>query len=634
MTTALRAALDKKKTRPRIECPEGLYLSGYEDEATRNILIAAHKLKQSQFPSFRHILPLMLQLKGKPYTLDRYFPFEPFFRTKVPKKVLLKTGRQVSKSTSLAAQGVLTANIEPYFSTLYVTPLFEMVRRFSQNYVRPFIETSPFKRLFSGSKTINSVLQRSFKNNSQMIFSFAYLDAERTRGISADKNVIDEVQDMNYDFLSVIHETMSGSEGWGLIQYAGTPKTLDNTMEHLWGDSSQAEWVVKCHHGGCGHWNVPSLANDLIAMIGPARDDVSEERPGVVCARCRRPIDPRRHGRWYHAHKERRWDFAGYHVPQIIMPMHYGNPVKWALLCGKMMGRGNTTEAVFMNEVCGESFDSGTKLVTQTDLKTACCLGWPNRADMASKQLGKYTHRVLAVDWGGNGAGSRPGEKKISFTVMTVLGMRPNGKIDVLWGYRVLRSLDFEYEARLIVAAITKFKCSHFVHDYGGAGAEREALVCQAGFPFVNIIPIRYHGAASKNIMVLKEPTADHPRAWYSVDRSRSLFTTCHCIRNGLLRFFDYDFKSSSDPGLVHDFLALQEEISDSRIGTNVHAIVRNPKMHDDFAHAVNIGCCTLWYMTDSWPDHAKASRFTIPDELLKYVHPAEQVDWDDFYLK
>lgn len=620
--------------------PEGLQLSGFEDDNTRNLLIASHYLSRSNIATLKPILPLLLSLKGKPYTLDRYFPFEPFFRTRLSKIILLKSARQVSKSTSLAAQGLIFSNCIPYMSTLYITPLFEMVRRFSQNYVRRFIEESPFKSMFSGSKTTNNVLQRSFKNRSQMIFSFAYLDAERTRGVSADKNSIDEIQELNIDFLPIIHETMSGSEDWGLIQYAGTPKSLDNTIEQLWQDSSMAEWCIKCHHGGCGHWNVPAYSHDLLKMIGKVRSDISEDRPGVVCAKCQKPIDPKRQGRWVHAKKPYldeagiqrfpRWDFAGYHIPQIIMPMHYGNPKKWATLVGKMRGRGNTPFNVFMNEVCGESYDTGSKLVTVTDLKAAACLPWQNRADDASKHIGNYVYRVVSVDWGGNFTGHKPGQLKLSFTVITVLGITPDGKVDVLWGVRVLNSLEYEYEAALIVSAIRKFKCSHFVHDYGGTGAERELLVRQAGFPLNNIILMKYHGAASQNIIVLRPGTDVHPRPWYSVDRSRSLFTTTHCIRVGLIRFFQYDYKGTEDPGLLHDFLALQEEISDSRIGTPIHCIVRNPKMHDDFAHAVNIGACALWYMADAWPNIAEASRFEIPSEIMEHVHPTEHVQWED----
>ena len=106
------------------------------------------------------------------------------------------------------------------FRTLYVTPLYEQIRRFSNNYVRPFIDRSPIKPLWSGTSTENSVLQRSFKNLSMMIFSFALMDADRVRGISADKVAIDEVQDMDPDHLPIIREVMSHSK-YGLFQFTG-----------------------------------------------------------------------------------------------------------------------------------------------------------------------------------------------------------------------------------------------------------------------------------------------------------------------------------------------------------------------------------------------------------------------------
>lgn len=442
-------------------------------------------------------------------------------------------------------------------------------------------------------------------------------------------NCIDEIQEMNWDFLGVIHETMSGSEDWGLIQYAGTPKSLDNTIERLWNDSSQAEWLIRCPHGGCGHWNIPNLDHDLVAMIGPAHDNVGPGCPGTVCGKCRRPVDPST-GHWYHFNKELRWSFAGYHVPQIIMPMHYASPVKWAVLVGKHQ---NLPPNTFFNEVCGESYDAGSKLVTLTELKAACCLPWKNVADEAKAKLKAYKHRVVAVDWGGNGGMVKVGKQKVqrvSFTVVAALGILPSGKVDVIWAYRVLRSLDFDFEVNLIVSAVRTFKCSHVVHDYGGAGAEREYLLLRAGFPHERIIPIKYHGAAAKHPMVYKEPTDEHPRAWYSVDKSWSLGLTCHAIRKGYVRFFEYDYTSNEQPGLVHDFLALQEENVERKGLTDVHYITRNPVLHDDFAQAVNIGCNTLWYMTDGWPDLADANKFQIDQKLLSKISPAKP-DWRDF---
>lgn len=616
----------------RKELPE---LTGFEDEFTRDLVLANRALRSAGMASLRPLLPLLLRLKGKPYRLSNYFPFEPFFRTRMPKTVLLKTGRQVSKSTSLAAQGVVFSNSIPYFSTLYVTPLFEMIRRFSHNYVRQFLEESPAKRLFTGTKTTNQILQRSFLNGSSMYFSYAFLDAERTRGIPADKNVIDEVQDMNYDFLQIIHETLSGSP-YGLKQYAGTPKSLDNTIEKLWQDSSQAEWMIKCHHQGCGYWNVPASDWDLMDMIGPWHRDISEKCPGVVCSQCRKPLNPRA-GRWVHRYPEKRWSMAGYHVPQIIMPMHYADHEKWDTLVGKMSGRNNTTPTTFLNEVCGESCDSGSKLITVTELKAACVLPWTRKASEAKKHIKKYARRILSVDWGGGGgkvkgAASKTGEQKrerTSFTTLAVMGITHDGKVDVLWGHRSVRTHDWEYEARLCVEAIKEFKCSHVVHDYSGAGEGRLVLLYQSGLMPSNIVNIRYQGFGH-SIMNFRPATEDHPHDWYAVDKSRSLVTTCMCIKYGLIRFFQYDYVSADQAGLIEDFLALVEEKVDSRLGSDAYVIVRNPNKTDDFAHSVNMGACALWWMTKSWPNVAEAAKFKIPKAALKYIHPVAKVHWED----
>lgn len=71
------------------------------------------------FGALKPPLPLLLSPKEKPYTLDNYVPFEPFFRTHMPKQITLQTGRQVSKcgdvnSSVIMADGTSkrTGNIE------------------------------------------------------------------------------------------------------------------------------------------------------------------------------------------------------------------------------------------------------------------------------------------------------------------------------------------------------------------------------------------------------------------------------------------------------------------------------------------------------------------------------------------
>lgn len=579
----------------------------------------ADKLKEitelivsSGIPNLAPLLPLFLNLKGRPYTLSNHFPFEPFFSTTLSRNVVLITGRQVSKSTSLAAQGVILSNCIPYFNTLFVTPLFEMIRRFSGNYVRGFIDESPVKRLWTSTETSSNVLQRSFTNKSNMFFSFAFLDADRTRGLNCDKIGYDEVQDLDETFIPIIAETMSGSPYGGLQQFAGTPKTLDNTIEKLWGRSSQAEWVITCER--CHYDNVPALDHDLQQMIGPWHENISEEVPGVICAKCRRPILPR-NGRWIHENPDRVGDFNGYHVPQLIMPMHYADPDKWQILVGKSEGLFGTPENVFYNECCGESYDTGAKLVTITDLKNAATLH-KNEVEAARKVLWDYTHRVLAVDWGGGGA------TETSFTTYAVLGLAASGEIHVIYGYRSLTPHDFAREAEICLELIGQFQCSHFVHDYSGAGAYREKFVIDAGFPIDRVVPVWYVRTASQAMFRFIAASEAHPRNHYKCDKPRSLVITCNEIKEGRLRFFEYDYVGDDRPGLLHDFLALVEEKSDSRTGRDMYTIIRQQNQSDDFAQAVNIGCCTLWHMTGRWPNLALAEQYRPDADFLEQASP------------
>ena len=572
-------------------------------------------------PNLHRLLPALLNLKGHPYTLDHHFPFEPFFSTLMARNMVLKTGRQVSKSTSLAAQGIIIANCIPFFNTLFVTPLYEMIRRFSNNYVRGFIDQSPIKNLWTNTRASSNVLQRSFLNNSSMHFSFAFLDADRTRGLNCDKVGYDEVQDLDETFIPIIAETMSGSEWGGISQYAGTPKTLDGTLEKLWLQSSMAEWVTPCPV--CHYLNVPSLARDLDDMIGPWHANISEDWPATVCAECKRrdiitPINPRT-GYWYHEEPERVSDFSGYHVPQIIMPMHYADPDKWSVLLNK---RQSIPANVFYNEVCGESYDTGAKLVTLTDLKKAATLGKKDRKAMMERSR-HYQGVVLGIDWGGGGVDG------VSYTVFAVCGMLPDGSIDVIYGLRSLTPHDHMREAKIALDLVRDFNVSIVAHDYTGAGALREQFVVQAGFPYDKIVPIWYVPAATQGIMRFVEANPLHPRAHYKVDKSRSLILTCHQIKYGGIRFFDYDYHGEANPGLLRDFLALTEERTDSRRGRDVYTIIRGQNTADDFAHAVNIGAMTLYYLNKAWPNIAELDRYSVREDILEAMAPGN-VDWDD----
>lgn len=572
------------------------------------------------------ILPLLLNLDNKPYSLQHHYQFEPMFRTRRPRRTLLCTARQVAKTTFEAADGVVQSSCIPNFKTLYVTPLFEQARRLSTDRVRKFIDQSPVKHVFHSSRTENSVLRKTFTNGSVMHFSFALLDADRTRGISADKLAFDEIQDMDRAHLPVIAECMSHSK-WKLTQYAGTPKTPENTIHGLWLQSSQAEWMIPCV--ACGQENFCCSSLHLDKIIGPVWDP-GEGRPflGTICANpaCRRLIDPA-DGVWVHRYPERRWDFAGYHIPQPIMHIHYADPEAWSALHAKREGFDNYTPAKYHNEVLGESCGSGVQLVSMEDLQRAGVLPWandPRDYTNVLPHLRKYASRVLAVDWGGGG------EDEISLTAMAVLGWLPNGQIHVLWGRRLMTPHDHIGEAEQVLKVFRDFKCNLIAHDYNGAGAVRETFLVHNHRDLLDrIMPMVYCGAATRGIMTFKPATDVHPRNHYLVDKTRSLLHTCVAIQLGEVKFFKYDYQSPDNAGLLHDFLGLVENKAATRRAGDVYTIVKHAQLSDDFAQAVNMGCCALWHFNQRWPNLGKARQVAMTDAQLRAAAAQADEDWD-----
>jgi hypothetical protein len=621
----------EKILRPELILPQTGWAQETAIEKIKNICL---RVAESKFQTFEPLLPLTLCLDGKAFNLRDHFAFSPLFRARTAYKTLLKSGRQCGKSRSLAARGVLLALLIPFFKQLYVTPLFEQIRRFSSNYVAPFLHESPVRNLFLNDAIANSVLQRTFGNGSSMIFSFAWLNADRARGIPANSINYDEIQDMDISFLPIINESLSADTRYGLLQYAGTPKSLNNTLQRLWTDTSMAEWVIKCNTGGCNHYNIPALEFDLLQMTGPVRADISEKQPGVICAKCQKPLQPRPvsqggNGRWVHRINDRRWDFAGFHVPQHIMPMHYAHPRKWAELVSKSQGRGNTPLNVYFNEVCGEAFDTGSRLITLTDILRAAVLPWKNNPREALDSMNRYTLLVCGVDWGGGGVKrGRSDFTMQSYTTVAVCGLTSNGRIEVIYGYRSNTPYDHVREAKLIMKISSTFGCHLIAHDFTGAGTTRETILAQAGVPLNRIVPVAYTGGLKGNLIKFEPASETLPRDHYMLDRNRSLSFLCQFIRSGVVRFFQDDYRGAHDPGVLRDFLTLIEDKKDSAAGRGQYKILRDPSGPDDFAHSVNIASMVAYQLQGKWPDLSAYEDIGISDEYAWALQNPTYDDW------
>lgn len=329
-------------------------------------------------------------------------------------RILLKTSRQVEKTTSLANHLVIKSVVQPYNKSLYVSPSHTQTRQFSSEKLKPAIERSPFiAKYLQDSQVSSQVFEKGFTNGSFIFLRSAFRSADRARGISARDLCIDEIQDFYTSEIPVIRECTSHFPDATEIM-AGTPKSFDNCIEVYWAETTQNEWLVPC---GCGKWNF--LDEQCIA---PTEWYVKGKLPpGPVCKKCQKPIDVRK-GQWMSTSPGKA--IQGYRIPQLMVPWIVGTMSQWMKLLWK---RDNYPFGQFSNEVLGLSYDSASKPITRDEL-IECCQSYdlwdPGNLTMNIVQEARGSILVAGVDWGeGNDGAERSPTGKIrnaSYTVLTI----------------------------------------------------------------------------------------------------------------------------------------------------------------------------------------------------------------------
>ena len=551
------------------------------------------------------MLPVLFRLNDAPYNiLDEYYQMEPVFYKELFDTLTLKCARQVSKTTVLGALDILLcATIRPpkgkHFKSLYIAPRFDQTKRFSNEVLGPFLEESPISKNIINLGREQSVLTKHLTNNAIMHLSYAFLSPGRTRGIPSDCNIWDEIQDMDPEFLGIINACM-GASPYMLEVYAGTPLTMDNLIETLWQKSSMGEWATKCLH--CNYWSIASLDTDLMRMI---------QKDGLRCGKCGKDIDTI-NGEYIHRVDSRAATDRGLHIPQAIMPYHYKNPRKWRKL---FKSKADMPRAQFLNEICGESCDERSSLLSRTDLIRASTLKHPNTIEAALKaaRTGGYLGVSVAVDWGGRGISG------VSQTGLVVLGHTARETIDVLYLSRVDPAFDEYQEVIEVKALCDAFRASSLSHDFANSGI-REAILIHMGFNESRMFNVRYVSASSGSMIAPSLPRDSSEKRYYSVDRTRSLSLMCALIKGGHYAFPIFDTWEH----LSSDFLSLVETRKESTKGLDITLVERKASMSDDIGNATNIASLAWWYKKQKFPNLVAVLKPSITRALEQMMAPEE----------
>ena len=501
-------------------------------------------------------MPYMGELKNFSFKGRRYLV--PIYDTP-SQRLLLQCGRQVEKSTTLGNITLTYTMLRRHFRSLFVSPTQQQTETFSRDRIQTPVEYSQTLQTFTdGPMTKNNVLYKKFVTGSDITLRYAFLHADRVRGISADMLLLDEIQDILTDIIPIIEEALSHSP-FKILRYSGTPKSLDNTISYYWNQfSTQNEWVVPCE--GCNTWNILGYDN-----VGPKY---------LICCKCGRQIHPDHPKAQWASMRSPQWlkhppvstPFEGYRIPQQIAPW-----IKWNDILDK---KKRYSRAQFFNEVLGLGYDSGEKPIKKESL-IKCCN--PERINTleAAKQFvtGRNRKVYLGIDWG-------TGEN--SYTVLTA-GCYI-GRVFTIFFCKRYEGEEGEPERLMnhIAYLMDLFKVRIAGVDYGGGFDRNDRLIRQFGIERV----ARYQYVNAKRIYF------DKSLARFMVNRTEALMAVINAInREDELVFPRWeDFETP----FASDLLSVFTEYNEARRTTIIN---RTPGTTDDTLHAITY--CFLASMID-----------------------------------
>lgn len=181
----------------------------------------------------------LIHLNGEKFDFTGREYLLPIYNTN-DKEILLKTARQVEKSTLLANELTVMACLIPYFRNMYVSPSHVQTRTFSNDKLKPVLERSPMiSRYMQDNKVSTQVFEKGFTNGSMTFLRSAFFSADRARGISSDLLCYDK------DTYALT------KEGWRLFKDIGWDTEFatrnPNTGRVEW--HKPTEIIVKKHTG-------------------------------------------------------------------------------------------------------------------------------------------------------------------------------------------------------------------------------------------------------------------------------------------------------------------------------------------------------------------------------------------------
>jgi len=426
-------------------------------------------------------------------------------------------------------------------------------------------ESQIIKDHFFSTRTKNQISYKEFTNGSKIYLRSAFHTADSIRGISADQTCIDEIQDICSDHIPVIEQCMSHALAkWEHLKerfptlpmhlfsskiYAGTPKTIENTMERYWDQSTQSEWIIKCQNAGCNKYNYINENN-----IGDTC---------LICNKCGKPIYYE-HGDWVAMNPGGFID--SYRLPQIVLNWvnNINNPKAWEI--NVINTRKIYTAEKFFNEVLALPYAAARHPISVPEIM-ACCQPYDMvteetvNADPMMKQASIIT---AGIDWGKGDTASGS-----SYSILSI-GIWARGRFKTIFKKRYTGRMSEPIgQVKDMLRIIRAFKVNFTIADTGDGRTSNAMMV--EGLGVQKFAELFEHGTLKHKIRW------DKAKGHYIINRTRVMTDLIMEIKRAQVDFFSHDqFKEFQS-----DFTGIYSEYSE-----RTRQMLYDHNVPDDAFHA------------------------------------------------
>lgn len=265
---------------------------------------------------------------------------------------------------------------------------------------------------------------------------------------------------------------------------------------------------------------------------------------------------------------------VGLHVPQCIIPDIAYNHIKWSKIYSNIKHQDFNK---ILQECFGIAVAEGTREITEQDLMYLCVLHETDEEILNRTRNGYYKLVVSGCDWGGSDY--NPATKtKTSYTVHCVLGVAPDGGVDILHYHRY-SGMDYKTIARNIVREHNMFNGAVLASDFGVGMAYNMEL--RDFLPFDRHFIMNYVGPDAEPI---KENKKTNMGNQLSINRTEAITNVFKDVKSVIPIIRARDWSISAE--YLKDWLNMYRLPVELPNGTKTFKYQRDATRPDDALHA------------------------------------------------